>query len=71
MDNNILTEIDPIDHEWVAQKMKQHGLKSVDLCRETTIEKSNMSLLLSGTRKMNKSVKAMFYYYFRYLELKK
>ena len=62
-------DVSEIDNVWVTKKMKEIGLNTNDLVSQTTIDKSSLSLFLSGDRKMNKSVKALFYYYFLTYEL--
>lgn len=62
-------DISEIDENWIKEKMKAIGLSINDLVAQTTIDKSSLSLFLSGERKMNKSVKALFYYYFTTYEL--
>jgi hypothetical protein len=57
-------DVADIDAAWILDKMKAIGLNTNDLVAQTTIDKSSLSLMLSGDRKMNKSVKALFYYYF-------
>ena len=49
--------------------MQEFGIKIGDLVKQTTLDNSSLSLFLSGKRKMNKSVKALFYYYFLTYEL--
>jgi len=51
--------------------MKNIGLNANDLVSQIALDKSSLSLFLSGERKMNKSVKALFYYYFLTYELNK
>lgn len=62
-------DISDIDENWIKEKMQEVGLNTNDLVSQTTIDKSSLSLFLSGDRKMSKSVKALFYYYFLTYEL--
>lgn len=62
-------DVSYIDIDWINSKMKEIGLSTNDLVSQTAIDKSSLSLILSGERKMNKSVKALFYYYFLTYEL--
>lgn len=62
-------DLDLITLDWVNSKMKEIGLNRNDLVAQTAIDASSISLILSGERKMNKSVKALFYYYFLTYEL--
>jgi hypothetical protein len=62
-------DLDLITLDWVNSKMKEIGLNRNDLVAQTAIDASSLSLILSGERKMNKSVKALFYYYFLMYDL--
>lgn len=62
-------DLDLITLDWVNSKMKEIGLNRNDLVAQTAIDYSSLSLILTGERKMNKSVKALFYYYFLTYEL--
>ena len=63
--------IDPqlVDFDWINLKMSEFGIKRNDLIKQLAIDKSSLSLFLNGKRKMNKLVKAAFYYYFLTYEL--
>ena len=61
-----ITEISP---EWIEEKMKEFGLSRHDIEKQLCLDKSSISLLFSGSRKMNKSMKAAVYYYFMVYEL--
>jgi len=61
-----VTDITP---EWIQDKMKEFGLNTNDLVSQIALDKSSLSLFFSGERKMNKSVKALFFYYFLTYEL--
>lgn len=56
--------------EKVNEKMEKLGLKPKDVARLLNLDKSSLSELLSGNRSLTKSHKAMFFYLFKYLELK-
>jgi hypothetical protein len=62
-------DLDLITLDWVNSKMKEIGLNRNDLVAQTAIDASSLSLVLTGERKMNKSVKALFYYYFLMYDL--
>ncbi len=64
-------DVGEIDCDWIKNKMKNIGLNANDLVSQIALDKSSLSLFLSGERKMNKSVKALFYYYFLTYELNK
>lgn len=60
-----------LDHNWIISQMDELGISRNDLIRDIIIDKSSISLFLSNKRKMNKSVKAAFFYYFAYKRLQK
>lgn len=62
-------DVNSIDEVWINEKMQEFGIKIGDLVKQTALDNSSLSLFLSGKRKMNKSVKALFYYYFLTYEL--
>lgn len=62
-------ELDHITPEWVKEKMEEFDIKPKDLSKQTTLDISSISLILNGERKMNKSVKALFFYYFMLFEI--
>ena len=62
-------DVNIVSLEWVENKMDEFGVKRSDLIKQLSIDESSLSLLLSGKRKMNKLVKAAFYYYFLTYEL--
>ena len=64
-------DISFITLDWIKAKMEEFGIKRKDLIRQLAIDKSSLSLLLKGDRKMNKLVKSAFFYYFLTYELNK
>lgn len=62
-------DVSDISLEWIQDKMKEFGLNTNDLVSQLALDKSTLSLFFSGERKMNKSVKALFFYYFLTYEL--
>ncbi|WP_291096674.1 MULTISPECIES: hypothetical protein [unclassified Empedobacter] len=62
-------ELDHITPQWVKDKMNEFEIKPKDLSRQTTLDISTISLILNGERKMNKSVKALFFYYFMIFDI--
>ena len=64
-------DVNIVSLEWVENKMDEFGVKRSDLIKQLSIDESSLSLFLSGKRKMNKLVKAAFYYYFLTYELNK
>jgi len=57
-----------VNHKWVSKRLEELGLSRQDLIQDLLLDKSSLSLLLSGNRKMNKSTKAAFFYYFAFKE---
>lgn len=62
-------DIDSVSPERIAAQMARHNLKAKHLCTRTGIDKSTMSLILSGERELTKWHKVAFYYLFKYLEV--
>ncbi len=60
-----------IDYNWVVTQLDELGISRKDLMQDLMLDKSSLSLFLSNKRKMNKSVKAAFFYYFAYKRLQK
>jgi len=58
-----------ITTDWIADKMNEFGIKRSDLLKQLAIDESSLSLFLSGERKMNKSQRAAFFFYFLVYEL--
>ena len=52
----------------INAKIEELGLKPKDLVKLLDIDKSSLSLILSGERELSKANKAMFYYFFKSLE---
>ncbi|KPE49779.1 hypothetical protein AOB46_18650 [Chryseobacterium indologenes] len=61
--------VSEISIDWIQDKMKEFGLNTNDLVSQLALDKSSISLFFSRERKMNKSVKALFFYYFLTYEL--
>jgi len=60
-----------LDYEWIETQLNELGISRNDITQDLMLDKSSLSLLLSGKRKMNKSVKAAFFYYFAYKRLQR
>lgn len=58
-----------ITTDWIADKMNEFGIKRSDIVKQLAIDESSLSLFLSGERKMNKSQRAAFFFYFLVYEL--
>jgi hypothetical protein len=57
-------DLQQITIAWIDAHMKKYGVHRKDFIRQIGVDKSTLSSYLNGTRKMNKLVKAAFYYYF-------
>lgn len=64
-------DVSTINLEWIDNKMKEFGIKRNDLVKQLAIDKSSLSLILSGKRDLSKAMKATFFYYFLTYELNK
>jgi len=62
-------DVNTIDVDWIKEKMNEFGIKRTDIIKQMAIDKSTLSLYLSGERELYKSVKAAFYFYFLTYEL--
>lgn len=64
-------ELSQVDLYYIEAKMAELELKPSHLCRYLNIDKSAMSVLLSGGRELTKWHKAAFYYFFKQYSLRK
>lgn len=62
-------DIDAVNAEWINTNMERLGLKAKDISSHTALDKSSVSLYLSGERPMSKLAKAAFYYFIKYYEM--
>lgn len=62
-------DVAAIDIKWVEDKMEEFGIKRKDLIKQLAIDASSLSLFLNGKRKMDKSQRAAFFFYFLTYEL--
>lgn len=53
---------------YIVNKMKDIGLKQADVSKQLNIDKSTISLFLSGEKPLTKIHKSLFYFYFEYYE---
>ncbi|MBB6003944.1 hypothetical protein [Arcicella rosea] len=60
---------DIVTFDWIKKEMAQQQLKAVELETALGIDKSTLSLLISGKRDMTRAMKSMFYYFFEYNKL--
>lgn len=63
------SDIDNITTEWIANRMEKLNLKAKHISTYTGIDKSTLSVLLSGEKDLTKWHKVAFYYFFKYREL--
>lgn len=61
--------VDNITIEWIESKMLEFGIKRNDLIKQLAIDRSSLSLILSGKRELSKPMRATFFYYFLTYEL--
>lgn len=62
-------DIDAVDAEWINASMERLGLKAKDISSHTALDKSSVSLYLSGERPLSKLAKVAFYYFLKYYEM--
>lgn len=62
-------DIGKIDLDWIEGKMKEFGIKRKDIIKQLALDKSSLSLYFNGKRKMDKSLRAAFFFYFLTYEL--
>ena len=53
-----------VDPQWINERMLATGTKLKDISRDTGIDYTQLSALVTGTRPMSLSMKALFYFYF-------
>lgn len=63
-------ELMSVNADYVKGKMNDLKLKPRHIYKALGLDKSTVSLLLSGERKFTKSMRAAFYYFFKYRALK-
>ncbi len=61
--------MEDIDLAWIEGRMGEFGIKRNDLIKQLAIDKSSLSLVLSGRRELSKPMRATFFYYFLTYEL--
>jgi len=62
-------DVSEITIPWIDCKMKELGIKRNDIIKQLAIDKSSLSLIMSGERELSKPMRATFYYYFLTYEL--
>lgn len=61
--------VDDITVDWIESKMQEFGIKRNDLIKQLAIDRSSLSLIMSGKRELSKPMRATFFYYFLTYEL--
>lgn len=61
--------VEDITLEWIESKMIEFGIKRNDLIKQLAIDRSSLSLIMSGKRELSKPMRATFFYYFLTYEL--
>lgn len=64
-----MPEVSVVNAEWIKQNMDLYGLKNSDIEKQTGLDKSTVSTLLSEGRELTKSQKFAFYYYFKVFDI--
>lgn len=67
----VFNEMDHIDHEWIQKKMNDFGLQAKDLVKLMNIDKSTLSNVLGGNKKLTKWHQSTFFFFFKCQELTK
>ncbi len=62
-------DVNEIDISWIESRMDEFGVQRKDLIKQLAIDKSSLSLILSGKRELSKPMRALFFYYFLSYEL--
>lgn len=58
-----------ITPDWIVSKMKEYNISRNDILSHLHMDKSTLSLYLSGKRNMSRLAKAAFYWYFSNFEI--
>lgn len=66
-----IPEVSIVNADWIKKNMDLYGLKNSDIEKQTGLDKSTVSTLLSEGRELTKSQKFAFYYYFKVFEINK
>lgn len=64
-------ELENVTPGWISGQMDTLGIKVRDLARQTGMNRSTLDALLSGAKPMSRTVRALFFYYFKVYELSK
>jgi hypothetical protein len=59
-----------VNPDWIKKKMEEYGVKLKDMAKETGLNNTQLSPLITGSKPLSDAMKAMFYFYFRSKEIK-
>jgi len=62
------SNINVIDAEWVANKLKRSEVTIKNMADDTGIDKTNLSAWVTGSRPMSQPVRALMHYYFKWID---
>ncbi|GIM60548.1 hypothetical protein CAPN008_05980 [Capnocytophaga canis] len=65
----IESPVEVVTPQWVKDKMNKHKIGSKKLVEDFGVAKSEISAMINEHTSMSNRSKAMFYYYFKYIEL--
>jgi transcriptional regulator with XRE-family HTH domain len=63
------TELASVDGQWTQERLKELNLTRADLVKDLMLDSSTISLVMSGVRKMVRTMKGAIYYYLAYKEI--
>lgn len=63
--------VDDVEPGWISDKMLNMGITLKDIHQDTGIDRLNLSSWINGLQPISQDVKAMFFYYFESIELRK
>lgn len=64
----VVDEVEPL---WISDKMLNMGITIKDILRDTGIDRLSLTAWIEGLQPMSQDVKAMFFYYFESIQLRK
>lgn len=62
-------DFNEINHSWINNRLEEFKVSRNDVLKQMAIDKSTISLMLSGDRPLTRFQKAAFYYYFLQYEI--
>ncbi|AMP98419.1 hypothetical protein AY601_1502 [Pedobacter cryoconitis] len=64
----VVDEVEPL---WISDKMLNMGITLKDILRDTGVDRLSLTSWIEGLQPMSQDVKAMFFYYFESIQLRK